>query len=71
MGNKEPVLPVEQALLDSLAPEQLNLVAEWVATEKGLRVGEYNYAHIEETLTDMSDRLIELMPLSKSNQAPQ
>ncbi|MEM7792988.1 MAG: hypothetical protein AAF579_00865 [Cyanobacteria bacterium P01_C01_bin.118] len=67
MGTKEPVLPVEQALLESLDSEQLNLVAEWVATEKGLRVGESHYDHIEETLTDMSDRLIKLIPMSKSS----
>ena len=52
-----PIFPAEQALLDSLTPEQMFLVAKWVTSQKELRFDEGGHAHVNESLSGMAYRM--------------
>lgn len=50
--------PAEQALLDALTPEQLQLVARWLEDEKLIRVEEgYTHSDLTWSLTWMAHKL--------------
>ncbi|MBT9317578.1 hypothetical protein [Leptothoe spongobia] len=54
----QPPNPSEQALLESLTPEQLQLVANWLDVEKLIRIEEgYGHSDLTWSLTWMSHKL--------------
>ncbi len=59
--------PGEQALLESLSPEQIIVVAMWVDLEIALRVEDGAHHQVEETLHYMTERLQSLAPQSHLN----
>ena len=57
MTINSPIFPAEQALLDSLTPEQMFLVAKWVAAQRELRLDDGGTAHVRESLSGMAYRM--------------
>ena len=58
MSLQSPSSPAEQALLEVLTPEQLQLVANWLESEKAIRVEEgYNHTDLTWSLTWMAHKL--------------
>ena len=55
----------DQVLVNSLTPEQIMAVAEWMGIETKLRTGDLHGQQVRETLECMAERLRELAPQSK------
>ena len=61
--------PSEQALLESLSPEQLQLVANWLDVEKLIRIEEgYRHSDLTWSLTWIAHKL---RTLAQSQQLPE
>lgn len=58
MSLQSPSSPSEQALLEALTPEQLQLVVNWLESEKAIRVEEgYTHSDLTWSLTWMAHKL--------------
>ncbi|MGD1951610.1 MAG: hypothetical protein ACFB14_18485 [Leptolyngbyaceae cyanobacterium] len=55
----------DQVLVNSLTPEQIMAVAEWMGIETKLRTEDHHGQQVRETLECMAERLRELAPKSK------
>ena len=55
----------DQVLVNSLTPEQIMAVAEWMGIETKLRTADRHSQQARETLEGMAERLRELAPKSK------
>lgn len=65
MHTETPLHSSEQVLLNSLTPEQILAVAEWMGIEAKLRVKEGYSQQVKDALDSMAERLRDLAPQSK------
>ncbi|MDV3352084.1 hypothetical protein QGP82_25640 [Leptothoe sp. LEGE 181152] len=65
MRTEPPLHSSEQVLLNSLTPEQMMAVAEWMGIETKLRAKEGYSQQVKDTLESMAERLRDLALQSK------